>query len=169
MSWAWNWKKGYSFTSTPVVSNADVKKIKGPLGSQEWGPYKKTYTKSIFGQYLFTPPRSVDGIPILCRCRSIRDYMRTTNGGDVVLGAGGAILIGSNPPACWEDSETIYNPGGGHTYKIIIRDPAFYAYAANEGGLAGLLGIGPLISGGKKRQTRRKLQKKSSKVKTYKK
>lgn len=168
MSWAWNWKKGYSFTSDPVISDANVKKIKGSLGFEEWGPYKKTYTKSMFGQYLFTPPKSVDGIPILCRCRFINEYMRS-NSGDILLGAGGAILIGSNPPACWEDSETIYNPGGGETYKIIIREPAFYAYATNKHGLAGLLGIGPLIGGGKKRQTRRKLQKKIRKVKTYKK
>jgi hypothetical protein len=94
--------------------------------------------------------------------------MRTTNGGDVVLGAGGAILIGSNPPACWEDSETIYNPTGGDTFKVVIRDPDFYAYALNKHGLAGILGIGPLISGGRKRYTRRNLaQKKTRKLKRY--
>jgi hypothetical protein len=78
----------------------------------------------------------------------------------IPLGAGGALLFGSNRPACWDDSETIMNPSGGETFKVTIGDPGFYAYVANKDGLAGLLWGG-------KRKTRRKGRalKKSRKVK----
>jgi len=158
MSWKWNWKTGYSYVSPPIQSNSSVTKVKGPLGSEEWGPYKKIYIKSSLGQNLFTPPESVDGVPILCRCRQISEYMRSNS--VIPLGAGGALLFGSNRPACWDDSETIMNPSGGETFKVTIGDPGFYAYGVNKDGLAGFFWGG-------KRKTRRKGRalKKSRKVK----
>lgn len=66
----------------------------------------------MFGQMLFTPPKSVDGIPILCPCRGIDGYMRAGGEGQIILGAGAALLFGKNRPACWDDAETITNPGG---------------------------------------------------------
>jgi len=159
-SWGWDWKKGYSFTAPDIVSGPEVKKVPGPLKSETWGPYKKTYNKSMFGQMLFTPPRSVDGVTILCRCREISSYMRTSDPeADLLLGAEGALLLGSKRPACWEDSQTIMNPKGGDTFNVTIGDSRFYQYALNKGALLGALGVGPLINfkGGRiwRRKTRR--------------
>jgi hypothetical protein len=147
-SWAWNWKRGYGFTSPNIVSDENVTKEKGPFGSEIWGPYKKTYTKSWLGQMLFTEPKKVDGVPILCRCRVINQYMRS-NAGTLELGAAGAVVVGSKRPACWEDSETIMNPSGGDTFTVTVGHPAFYEYVISKDG-----GIGILSSffGGKRKQ-----------------
>ena len=160
-SWAWNWKRGYDFTSPNIVSDETVTKTKGPLGSEIWGPYKKTYTKSTFGQMLFTEPNKVDGVPILCRCRFINQYMRS-NAGGLELGAAGAVVVGSNRPACWEDSESIMNPSGGDTFTVTVGHPSFYEYAISKDGAMGILGA---FFGGKRIKKQRKTRKHQSYIK----
>jgi hypothetical protein len=154
-SWLWDWKTGYTYAAPNIISGPEVTKQKDPLGQETWGPYKKTYTKSMFGQNLFRPPHKIDGVPILCRCRSIDQYIRDS-GGDRLFGAAGALLVGTNRPACWEDSESIMNPSGGDTFNIIVGHPAFYAFMANRNGVTGLLGFGGRRKLKKLRKTRRK-------------
>jgi len=105
---------------------------------QIWGPYKKQFTKSSFGQNLFTPPESVDGIPILCRCRDIKEYVTDKDGG-ITLNALYALLAGDTPPACWEDNEMITDPFGSMYFFIVIRHPDFYNYAQSKHGAQGVL------------------------------
>lgn len=124
--WAADWKTGYRWCTDAITSDPDVQKIPGATpGSEVWGPYIKKYTKSFLGQLLFTPPESVDGVPILCQCRDIPNYMRDSKG-RVITGAGGSILFGSHRPACWEDDSHIMNPNGGPKFTVILGHPEFY-------------------------------------------
>lgn len=124
--WAADWKTGYRWCTDAITSGDDVIKQQGAVpGSEVWGSYVKKYTKSLFGQLLFTPPESVDGVPILCRCRDISTYMRDSQG-RLQLGAKGAMIFGSNPPACWEDNASFWNPHGGDKFAVTVRHPGFY-------------------------------------------
>lgn len=134
--WKWTWT-GYRFVVTPVISDPTVKKMHGPGGSELWGPYKKRYSKSLFGLEVFTAPETVDGVRILCQCRDITQYMKDNNGGEY-LGKRESLLMGDNRPACWEDSKAIINPDGGSTYTVTIGHPAFYGYAINKGSTLGV-------------------------------
>jgi len=143
--WTWNWKTGYRYRTEGVKSsNQERKKTTAGLGrftgAEVRGPFKKKYVKNFLGQPAFYPPDSIDGIPILCRCRQISQYLRTPEGGRL-LGATGAMLVGSNPPACWDDNETIFNPTGGDTYTVTIRHPDFYSLMASSQGTLGLLSM----------------------------
>jgi len=136
--WVNDFKTGRRWVTNPIQSGPTVVKKKlpdSPVG-EVWGPYEKLYTRSMFGQNLFTAPESVDGVPILCRCRDIPEYVRSN--GSLNLGAGGALVLGQNPPACWEDSETIMNPNGGTTFDVTVRHPGFYISALSSNGLLGL-------------------------------
>ena len=152
--WEWRGTTGYKYVTPPVISDASVTKTPGVAGTEVWGPYKKTYVKSMFGQNLFTPPDTVDGVPILCRCRFINQYMRGPESKGIYLGAAAALVAGTHRPACWEDGQTIMNPQGGDTYNVTIGHPAFYSYALNRGGLVGLA-TGFRGFGGKSRKHRR--------------
>jgi hypothetical protein len=140
--WVSDAKTGWRWATDPIISDATVQKI--PLSSsvpglpgETWGPYQKRFTKSMFGQNLFTPPESVDGVPILCQCRHINQYVRDRSGG-TLLGADIALAVGASPPACWEDSAGFSDPYGGLTFSVTTRHPAFYAYMANKNGTVGL-------------------------------
>jgi len=142
--WKGSFFTGEQFVTPDITSGPNVKKTPyaGGVGEQ-WGPYKKVYTKAIIGDPVFRPPGKVDGVPILCRCRLINEYMRGQVPGKaghttLNLGAEAALAVGSNRPACWEDSQTIMNPSGGDTFNVIIGHPAFYAYAANPDGTIGI-------------------------------
>jgi len=150
-------KTGYRWATDPIVSGPDV--VKKPLGNvvpqfetdnnlkmafsfpgypgEVWGPYRKQFTKSDFGGQVFTPPESIDGVPILCRCRDIPTYMRDPKGGRMLQGFG-AVTLGKSMPACWDDSESIWNAFGGMYYYLKIRHPDFFAYAASKDGLLGV-------------------------------
>jgi hypothetical protein len=150
-------KTGYRWATDPIVSGPEV--VKKPLGNvvpqfetdnnlkyafslpgypgEVWGPYRKQFTKSDFGGQVFTPPESVDGVPILCRCRDIPTYMRDPRGGRMLQGFG-AVTLGKSMPACWEDSESLWNPFGGMYYYLKIREPSFFAFAASKDGLLGV-------------------------------
>ena len=106
----------------------------------------------MFGQDLFTPPEKVDGVRILCRCRDIKDFMRSPDG-KRDLGSMATLIVGSNRPACWEDEQTIMNPTGGDTFNVTIGHPAFYQYALDSGGIIGAVTGFRGIGG--KRKTRR--------------
>jgi hypothetical protein len=152
-------KTGYRWATAPIVSDSSVQKIPQPvslpgLPGEIWGPYPKKFTRSMFGQNLFTPPESVDGVPILCRCRDINDYVRSTDGSRI-LNAIIALGAGASPPACWEDDGSIMNPYGGMTFRVNTRHPAFYEYMINRDGRFGIMRN--LIVGG--RRTKRKLRK----------
>jgi hypothetical protein len=124
--WAPDWKTGYRWCTDAITSSPDVQKMPGATpGSEVWGPYPKQYTRSLFGQLLFTPPESVDGVPILCRCRDISTYMRDQQG-RLQMGAQGAMLIGSKPPACWEDNGSFWNPYGDKEFTVTVRHPGFF-------------------------------------------
>lgn len=156
--WVSDIKTGYRWATDPLISGPDV--VKKPLGSggipqfeddntvkigfslpnlpgEVWGPYRKQFTKSDFGGQVFTPPESVDGIPILCRCRNIYEYMRDPRGGRMLQGLG-AVLGGKSVPMCWDDSETIWNQLGGMYFYVKTRHPDFYALAASKNGLLGV-------------------------------
>jgi len=163
-----DFKTGQRWATDPIESDASVKKVSfgqtipkfednqfiGDLKNknmympssyykpkepgQIWGPYKKQFTKSSFGQNLFTPPESVDGIPILCRCREIKEYVNDSDGG-ITLNALYALLAGETPPACWEDNEMITDPFGGMYFFVVIRHPDFYNYAQSKDGARGVL------------------------------
>jgi hypothetical protein len=170
-SFVGDWKTGYRFGTAEIKSGPGVtKKPMGGLGmatgAQVWGPYKKEYTKTSFGQLLFYPPQKVDDVPILTQCRNIREYVRTDEG-KRYLNASGALLVGSKRPACWRGTEeTMFNSEKGDNYEIVVGHPEFYAYAASKQGTLGLvtdfLGINTLLYGkGKKkikktRKTRRR-------------
>ena len=120
-----DWKTGFRWCADPIVSNSAVEKKPWDMGGEVWGPYKKTFTKSIFGQWLFTPPESIDDVPILCRCRDIPAFMRDRNG-DLNLGAEGAMLVGANLPTCWEDDMSLWDFNGGDTFRVHLGHPSFY-------------------------------------------
>jgi len=124
--WAPDWTTGMRWCTDAIISGDDVVKQQGAVpGSEVWGPYTKKYTKSLFGQLLFTPPESVDTVPILCQCRDIPNYMRDSKG-HIVTGAGGAVLFGSHRPACWEDDSYFMNPSGGPKFTVTLGHPSFY-------------------------------------------
>lgn len=150
--WEWHGTTGYKWVMPGIISGPGIKKITNPDGSQTWGPYAKTYTKSMFGQNLFTPPDTVDGVNLLCQCRFINQYMRGTKG-EASLSGQSALLFSSNRPACWEDSTSIMNPQGGDSFTVTLGHPAFYGYALNRGGLIGLT-TGFRGLGGKKSKRR---------------
>jgi hypothetical protein len=136
----YRFKTGYQFVTPNITSGPNVIKKDGIAGSQIWGPYKKKYVKSMFGQDLFTPPANVDGVPILCQCRFIYEYMRaTTQEGAPIMISAAAAFISSDRPACWEDEETIWNSQGGDTFTVTVGHPGFYGTALNEGGIIGAL------------------------------
>jgi hypothetical protein len=152
-------KTGYRWATDPIISDSSVQKIPQPISlpglpGEIWGPYPKKFTRSMFGQNLFTPPESVDGVPILCRCRDINQYVRSADGSRV-LNAMIALGAGASPPACWEDDESIMNPYGSMTFRINTRHPAFYEYMVDRDGRMGI--ITKLIVGG--RRTKRKIRK----------
>uniref|UniRef100_A0A6C0LQ30 Uncharacterized protein n=1 Tax=viral metagenome TaxID=1070528 RepID=A0A6C0LQ30_9ZZZZ len=150
-------KTGYRWATDPIVSGPEV--VKKPLGNvvpqfetdnnlkyafslpgypgEVWGPYRKQFTKSDFGGQVFTPPESIDGVPILCRCRDIPTYMRDPRGGRMLQGFG-AVTLGKSMPACWDDTESIWNAFGGMYYYLKIRHPDFFTYAASKDGLLGV-------------------------------
>jgi len=151
-------KTGYRWATDPITSGPEV--VKKPLGNvvpqfendnnlkmafslpgypgEVWGPYRKQFTKSdILPGQVFTPPESVDGVPILCRCRDIYTYMRDPRGGRMLQGLG-AVTLGKSAPACWDDTESIWNTFGGMYYYVKIREPSFFAFAASNQGLLGV-------------------------------
>jgi len=151
-------KTGYRWATDPIVSGPEV--VKKPLGNvipqfendnnlkyafslpgypgEVWGPYRKKFTKSdLLPGQVFTPPESVDGVPILCRCRDIYTYMRDPRGGRMLQGLG-AVTLGKSMPACWDDTESIWNTFGGMYYYLKIREPSFFAFAASNQGLLGV-------------------------------
>jgi len=137
------WKgsmSGYRYVTNNITSNSSVKKVSYADGSQVWGPYKKKYITSSFGQPLFTAPGKVDGVRILCRCRDIHGFMREASSSNLLVGSAGTLAFGSNRPACWEDSENPMNPGGGDTFNVTIGHLAFYSFAASNKGVLGLFG-----------------------------
>jgi hypothetical protein len=156
--WVSDVKTGFRWSTDPIISGPEV--VKKPLGSggipqfeddnnvkigfslpnlpgEVWGPYRKKFTKSELGGQVFTPPESVDGVPILCRCRMIYQYMRDERGGRMLQGLG-AVVGGKSVPACWEDAETIWNPTGGMYYYVKTRHPEFYTLALSNQGLFGI-------------------------------
>ena len=135
--WAADPKTGYRWVTPAIVSGPDVVKEAFPLGGAKWGPYNKLYTRSMFGQNLFTPPEMVDGVPLLCACSGIRFYMRDSQGRRITNPMR-ALAFGGTSPACWTDNSSIMNPSGGSTFSVIVGHPDFYGYALNRGGLAGL-------------------------------
>jgi hypothetical protein len=183
--WVHDVKTGMRWATDPIVSDASVKKLKLPsikdavasgeqtreqlpsrfrllyslpmLPGEVWGPYTKMYTINSFGQKVFTPPESVDGIPILCRCRDIHTYVRASDGSRM-FSAEWALVAGGSPPACWEDDTSIWNPYGGSEFYVVIRHPAFYeSMVSNEG----IIGLAKNLLGGSKR----KMHKRTRKVK----
>jgi len=164
--WVSDIKTGYRWATDPIVSDDTI--VKKPLGNtvphfendknlkmmfslpklpgEVWGSYKKQFTKSSFGGQVFTPPETVDGVPLLCRCRDIPEYMRDKNGGRMLQGFG-AVTMGEHVPACWEDNESLFDMLGGMYYYVITRHPSFYAFAASKYGLLGVaknIATGPI-------------------------
>jgi len=156
--WVSDIKTGFRWSTDPIISGPEV--VKKPLGSggipqfeddnnvkigfslpnlpgEVWGPYRKKFTKSELGGQAFTPPESVDGVPILCRCRMIYQYMRDDKGGRMLQGLG-AVLGGKSVPACWDDAESLWNPLGGMYFYVKTRHPEFYTLAASNQGLFGI-------------------------------
>jgi len=197
--WVSDIKTGYRWATDPITSDSSITKV--PLGQtipgfekdnnlkmifslpklpgEVWGPYKKQFTRSSFGGQVFTPPESVDGVPILCRCRDIPEYMRDKQGGHMVQGFG-AVAAGAKPPACWEDSEAalLGDVTGGLKYYIMTRHPSFYAFAASKNGLLGVaksvaegpvgpvplaLGAWALLRGGTRKKYRKHKRKQTKK------
>ena len=166
--WVSDFKTGTRWATAPITSDNTVKKVplgetvpkfednqflqalktqttylpgsyyKPSQPGEVWGPYKKQFTKSSFGQNIFTPPESVDGVPLLCRLRDIQTYVRDDEGGQM-LNAFYALLAGTTPPACYEDNETITNPSGGMYFFVVVRHPDFYNYAQSKNGASGVL------------------------------
>lgn len=145
--WLYNPTTGYKWVIPGIVSGPEVKKITNPDGSQTWGPYKKTYTKSeITGLPVFTPPDTIDGIKPLCRCRQIRQYMDPSGQGKGNLAADLALVNGG--AACWDDTAGFTGPSPD-TYSLTINHPFFELYSnggqGSVGSLARLRGFtGPL-------------------------
>ena len=160
--WKSSFTTGYKYVTPNITSGSNIQKKKGSFGTEVWGPYKKQYTKSLFGADQFTPPEKVDGIPILCRCSLIKDYMRSKDGSkNLYLGAQSALLFGSNRPACWEDSESIMNYKGSNSFNVIIGHPDFYTYAASKTGIVGILKSIAGFKGGKGKTLRKARTKRS--------
>lgn len=151
--WAADPKTGYRWVTPAIVSGPDVVKEPFTLGGEKWGSYKKLYTRSMFGQNLFTPPEQVDGVPILCACSRIRFYVRDSHGRRKTNPMG-ALLFGSSRPACWTDNRSIMNPSGGDSFSVIVGHPEFYTYAVNTGDL-GRLVTGFRAMGGRRKTRRR--------------
>jgi hypothetical protein len=122
-------------TTSTLVPNSFFKPTQP---GEIWGPYKKTFTKSILGQNIFTPPESVDNIPLLCRCRDIQGYVRDDQGGRT-LNALYALLGGTTPPACYDDNQWIQDPYGGMNFFVVLRHPDFYNYAQSQYGSMGVV------------------------------
>jgi len=140
--WVSDAKTGWRWATEPIVSVPTIQKVPLPssvpgLSGEVWGPYPKRFTKSFLGQNIFTPPESVDGVPILCRCREINQYVRDRSGGRM-MGANLALAFGASPPACWEDSASFTEPYGGLQFSITTRHPAFYEYMASKNGTMGI-------------------------------
>lgn len=155
--WVSDIKTGMRWATDPIVSDESV--IKKPLGNdipgfennndltmirslpqlpgEVWGPYRKKFTTSFVGGQVFTPPESVDDVPLLCRCRDIQSYMRDPKGGAMLQGFG-AVAFGSKPPACWDDGERLWNMTGGMFYYVITRHPSFYIFGASKKGVFGI-------------------------------
>lgn len=134
--WVFNPTTGYKWVIPGIISGPEVKKVNNPDGSQTWGTYKKTYTKSqITGLPVFTPPDTIDGVKPLCRCRQIRQYMQGADGKGR-LGADLALVSGA--PACWDDTAGFTGPSPD-TYSITINHPFFELYAAGDQGAVGSL------------------------------
>ena len=200
--WVSDIKTGYRWATDPIISDATIEKK--PLGNtisqftndnnlkyifslpklpgEVWGPYKKKFTKSIIGGQAFAPPESIDGVPILCRCRNIDEYMRDEKGGRMLQGFG-AVMAGKNMPMCWDDNESLWNLMGGMYFYVITRHPTFYALAASGNGLFGVakniaegpigpvplaLGAMAFLRGGKNKQTKKHKGKTARKHKTKK-
>lgn len=135
--WIYNPTTGYKWVIPGIVSGPEVKKVTNPDGSQTWGPYKKTYTKSeITGLPVFTPPDTIDGIKPLCRCRQIRQYMDPSGQGKGNLGADLALVNGA--PACWDDTAGFTGPSPD-TYSLTINHPFFELYSTGGQGAVGSL------------------------------
>jgi hypothetical protein len=100
-----------------------TKKIVNPPNypSKElWGPIPKEYG-SFMGGRTWSPPGKVDGIPIVCKCSDIGDYMKRQLGADL-------IFLKKNPPSCWEDDSSIISGLSGAdppNYYISVGDRRF--------------------------------------------
>jgi len=135
--WVYNPTTGYKWVIPGIVSGPEVVKTTNPDGSQTWGPYKKTYTKSqITGLPVFTPPDTIDGIKPLCRCRQIRQYMDPGGQGKGNLAADLALVNGM--PACWDDTAGFSGPSPD-TYSLTINHPFFELYSTGGQGSVGSL------------------------------
>jgi hypothetical protein len=133
--WVYSPTTGYKWVIPGIRSGPEVKKVTNPDGSQTWGPYKKTYTKSeITGLPVFTPPETIDGIRPLCRCRMIRQYMDPGGQGKGNLAADLALVSGT--AACWDDTSGFTGPSPD-TYSLTINHPFFELYSAGGQGLLG--------------------------------
>jgi hypothetical protein len=119
--------------TSKIISGPEITKVPGPRGSEIWGQYKKEYESGLFGQQVFAPPASVDGVNIFCRCRDIPQFMKNNNT------IWTRILSGITKPACWEDKTTIMDPEGGPTYEIHYKDPGFYSYSISKNGNMGII------------------------------
>jgi len=124
-----------------VTSGPEITKEKREttfFGTYEiWGEYKKTWGPPPmgFGNPIVQAPKTVDSVPILCRCRDIAEFMKDNNT------VWTRILSKTlpYPPACWEDKETVLNPSGGDTYQVHINDPGFTAYSLSNNGSIGIV------------------------------
>jgi hypothetical protein len=135
--WVYSPTTGYKWVIPGITSGPEVKKVTNPDGSQTWGPYKKTYTKSqITGLPVFTPPDTIDGIKPLCRCRMIRQYMDPGGQGKGNLAADLALVSGK--AACWDDTAGFSGPSPD-TYSLTLNHPFFELYATGDQGAVGSL------------------------------
>ena len=186
--WVSDIKTGYRWATDPIVSDSSIEKK--PLGgvisgfenqhldmlgmipgykSEIWGPYKKLFTKSSFGGQVFTPPESIDGIPILCRCRDIYKYMRDERGGVMLQGLG-AVALGKQSPMCWDDKSSLSDFLGGMYFYVIKGHPEFYIHAMSKHGLLGVAGtLTGFGRGGTRKQKSLKKSKKSTRKHKYRK
>jgi len=147
--WVNDIKTGTRWATAPIT--ADKSKVMQTftvpglgLSGEVLGPFPKTFTRTMFGQNLFTAPESVNGIPVLCQCRDIWQYVRSPGTKGRILNAEWAILFAKTPPACWEDS-TGYdfskgqgNYAGGMTFTVTVRHPEFYRWMLSENGGVGM-------------------------------
>ena len=112
----------FSWCSDPITSENPVEKE----GAYTLGPFKKKYTKSMFDQWIFTPPASVDGLPILCQCRDIGKYLETAGIMSLSRNVG---ALGGNP-ACWDDDNTLSGGFYGDEFHVNVKDVRFRLGAA---------------------------------------
>lgn len=147
--WVNDIKTGTRWATAPIT--ADKSKVLNTftvpglgLSGEVLGPFPKSFTRSMFGQNLFTEPESVNGIPILCQCRNIWQYVRSPGTKGRILNAEWAILFAKTPPACWEDSTGYdFSKGegdyaGGMTFTVTVRHPEFYRWMISESGGIGM-------------------------------